>query len=123
MAMCSAHFRLMENMPLWVEPMNSALCPFAIDTKATHAILQGTYVVPDETDEFTREFLNTVCKQNSFLLRCFFKKMRFRSIIFFFNILPVLFASCLDVFVHIYFPPWRALSVALLTTRISLSHT
>jgi hypothetical protein len=25
--------------------------------------------------------------------------------------------------VHIYFPPWRALSVALLTTRISLSHT
>jgi len=49
--------------------------------------------------------------------------MRVRSIIFFFYLLPVLFASCLDVFVHIYFPPWRALPVALLTTRISLSRT
>ena len=68
-------------------------------------------------------FCCVICKQNSFLLRCFLKKMRFRSIIFFFYLLPVLFASCLDVFVHIYFPPWRARPVALLTTRISLSHT
>jgi hypothetical protein len=60
MEMCSARFRLTENTPLRQEPMCSALGPFATDTAAVQAILQGTYVVPDETDEFTREFLNTI---------------------------------------------------------------
>jgi hypothetical protein len=60
MEMCSARFQLTENTPLRQEPMCSALGPFATDTAAAQAILQGTYVVPDETDEFTREFLNTI---------------------------------------------------------------
>jgi hypothetical protein len=40
--------------------MSSALGPFAIDTAAARAILQGTYVVPAETDEYTWEFLHTI---------------------------------------------------------------
>jgi hypothetical protein len=60
MEMCSAQFRLTENTPLRQEPMCSALGPFAIDTAAAQAILQGTYVVPAETDDYTREFLQTI---------------------------------------------------------------
>ena len=40
--------------------MCSALGPFAIDTAAAQAILQGTYVVSAETDDYTREFLQTI---------------------------------------------------------------
>jgi hypothetical protein len=40
--------------------MSSALGPFAIDTVAAWALLQGTYVVPEETDDYTREFLQTI---------------------------------------------------------------
>jgi hypothetical protein len=50
MEMCSAHFWLTENTPLQQEPMRSALNPFPIDMVAAQAILQGTYVVPAETD-------------------------------------------------------------------------
>jgi hypothetical protein len=60
MAMCSAHFHLMENTPLRQEPMRSAFGPFAVDTDASRAVLQGTYAVPAEADDFTREFLNTI---------------------------------------------------------------
>jgi hypothetical protein len=60
MEMCSARFRLTKNTPLRVEPMRSALGPFAVDTDAAKAILQGNYVVPAETDLFTREFLQTI---------------------------------------------------------------
>jgi hypothetical protein len=60
MAMCEARFRLTENTPLRLEPMCSALGPFAIETDAVHDILQGTYEVPAETDAYTREFLQTI---------------------------------------------------------------
>jgi hypothetical protein len=60
MAMCSARFRLTENTPLRQEPMRSAFGSFAVDTDASRAILQGTYAVPAEADDFTREFLNTI---------------------------------------------------------------
>jgi hypothetical protein len=60
MEMCSAPFWLTENTPLRQEPMCSALGPFAIDTAATHAILQGTYVILAETDHYTWEFLQTI---------------------------------------------------------------
>jgi hypothetical protein len=60
MAMCSARFWLTENTPLRVEPMCSALGPFAIDTVAARALLQGTYVVLEETDDYTREFLQSI---------------------------------------------------------------
>jgi hypothetical protein len=40
--------------------MHSALGPFPINTAAAHAILQGNYVVPAETDNYTREFLQTI---------------------------------------------------------------
>jgi hypothetical protein len=60
MAMCSARFQLTENTPLRVEPMSSALGPFAIDTVAAWALLQGTYVLLAETDDYTREFLQTI---------------------------------------------------------------
>jgi hypothetical protein len=57
MEMCSARFRLTENTPLRQEPMHSALGPFAVNTAAARAILQGNYVVPEESDDYTREFL------------------------------------------------------------------
>jgi hypothetical protein len=60
MEMCSARFRHTENTPLHQEPMNSALGPFAMNTVAAQAILQGNYVVPAETDDYTREFLQTI---------------------------------------------------------------
>jgi hypothetical protein len=60
MDMCEARFRLTENTPLRLEPMCSALGPFAIETDAAQAILQGTYEVPAETDDYTREFLQTI---------------------------------------------------------------
>jgi hypothetical protein len=40
--------------------MLSELGPFAVNTAAAQAILQGTYTFPAETDEYTREFLNTI---------------------------------------------------------------
>lgn len=60
MAMCSARFRLTEGTPLRVEPMRSALGPFAVHTEMAKAILQGTYVVLEQTDQFTKEFINTI---------------------------------------------------------------
>jgi hypothetical protein len=60
MAMCSDRFRLTENTPLRQEPMRSELGLLAINTVAARAILQGTYTVPDTTDEYTREFINTI---------------------------------------------------------------
>jgi hypothetical protein len=60
MAMCSDRFRLTENTPLCQEPMRSELGLLAVNTEAAHAILQGTYTVPAKTDEYTREFLNTI---------------------------------------------------------------
>ena len=60
----------------------------------------------------------SVCKHISFLYRCFFKKMLFRSKIFFY-ILSILFASCSYVFSHIHFPSYGEPPVALVTTRIS----
>jgi hypothetical protein len=60
MAMCSACFRLTEDTPLRQEPMSSALGPFAVNTAVAHAILQGTYTVPGDTDAFTKEFLLTL---------------------------------------------------------------
>jgi hypothetical protein len=60
MAMCSDRFRLTENTPLRQEPMRSKLGLLAVNTEATRAILQGTYMVPAETNEYTREFLDTI---------------------------------------------------------------
>jgi hypothetical protein len=40
--------------------MHSALGPFAINTVAARAILQGDYVVPAETDDYRREFLQRI---------------------------------------------------------------
>jgi hypothetical protein len=40
--------------------MCSELGLLAVNTEAARAILQGTYTVPTETDEYTREFLNTI---------------------------------------------------------------
>ena len=60
MAMCSDRFRLTENTPLRQEPMFSELGPFAVNTAAAQAILQGTYTFPADTDEYTQEFLNTI---------------------------------------------------------------
>jgi hypothetical protein len=60
MAMCSARFCLTEDTPLRQEPMSSALGPFTVNTAAAHAILQGTYMVPGDTDAFTKEFLLTL---------------------------------------------------------------
>ena len=60
MAMCSDRFRLTENTPLRQEPMLSELGPFAVNTAAAQAILQGTYTFPANTDEYTQEFLNTI---------------------------------------------------------------
>ena len=60
MAMCSACFHLTEDTPLRQEPMHSLLGPFAVNTAAAHAILQGTYMAPAETDAFTKVFLDTI---------------------------------------------------------------
>jgi hypothetical protein len=60
MAMCSYRFRLTENTPLRQEPMRSELGLLAVNTEAACAILQGTYTVSAETDEYTREFINTI---------------------------------------------------------------
>jgi hypothetical protein len=60
MAMCSDRFRLTENTPLRQEPMRSELGFLAVNTEAARAILQGSYTVPTETNEYTREFLNTI---------------------------------------------------------------
>jgi hypothetical protein len=43
MEMYSARFRLTEDTPLRQEPVHSALGPFAINTEAARAILQGNY--------------------------------------------------------------------------------
>jgi hypothetical protein len=40
--------------------MCSKLSLLAVNTDAARAILQGTYTVPAETNEYTREFLNTI---------------------------------------------------------------
>jgi hypothetical protein len=60
MAMCDARFHLTQDTPLMQEPMRSALGPLAVRTQATYDILQGSYTIPDECDDFTREFLETV---------------------------------------------------------------
>jgi hypothetical protein len=54
MVMCTAQFCLTENMPLWQEPMCSELGPLAVNTAAARAILQGTYAIPEETNDFTK---------------------------------------------------------------------
>jgi hypothetical protein len=72
--------------------MCSALGPFAIDTVAAWAFLQGTYVVPEETDDYTREFLHTTqasapldpqsqlsCEITKEDFQCYWKKPRERT--------------------------------------------
>ena len=60
MAMASDRFRLTEGTPLRTEPMLSELGTLAVNTPAVEAILNGTYVIPEDTDDFTREFLLTL---------------------------------------------------------------
>jgi hypothetical protein len=60
MAMCSARFRLTEDTPLRQEPMLSELGLLAVNSDAAKAILQGTYTIPAEVDDYTHEFLDTI---------------------------------------------------------------
>jgi hypothetical protein len=56
MDMCEARFRLTENTPPMMEPLQTAL-GFMGTTEAAQQILAGTYVPPPEVDEHTRQFL------------------------------------------------------------------
>jgi hypothetical protein len=60
MAMCCARFRLTENTPLRQEPFYTAFGPLATNTAAARTLLNGTYTIPEGTDVYTREFLNTL---------------------------------------------------------------
>ena len=60
MEMCNARFHLTRDTPFMQEPMRSELGPLGVNTPAVHAILQGTYHIPNECDAFTREFIETI---------------------------------------------------------------
>jgi len=60
MAMCHARFHLTRDTPFMQEPMRSELGPLGVNTPAVQAIMQGTYQIPAECDEFTRDFLETI---------------------------------------------------------------
>ena len=60
MEMCNARFHLTRDTPFMQEPMRSELGPLGVNTPAVHAILQGTYQIPNECDAFTREFIETI---------------------------------------------------------------
>ena len=53
----AARFRLTEDTPPMTEPLLSDL-GYLADTPAAEEILQGTYVCPPGTDEYTKDFLH-----------------------------------------------------------------
>jgi hypothetical protein len=56
MANNAAHFHLMEDTPPMTEPLLSDL-GYLADTEAVAQILDGTYICPPGTDDYTRDFL------------------------------------------------------------------
>jgi hypothetical protein len=64
MANNAAHFRLTEDTPPMTEPLLSDL-GYLADTEAAAQILEGTYICPPGTDDYTRDFLRILqCPTN-----------------------------------------------------------